>query len=130
MAPTRALKPTDAELAILRLLWANGPSTVREVYDVLSQGRSLAYTTTLKLLQIMTEKGLTTREDRGQQHLYRAKYTENATQRRLVSDLIERAFGGSTSQLVMQALATKKTSAEELRAIRRLLAEYKENGDE
>lgn len=125
MAPT-ALRPTDAELAILRVLWSKGPCTVRDVHEVLTSERSLAYTTTLKLLQIMTEKGLTTREDYGQQHLYRARYTEKATQRRLVADLLERAFGGSTSQLVMQALASKKTSPEELRAIRRLLDEYKE----
>jgi predicted transcriptional regulator len=127
MAPITVPKPTDAELAILRVLWAKGPSTVREVYEVMSKGRSLAYTTTLKLLQIMTEKGLTIREDRGQQHLYRSTHSEEATQRRLVGDLLERAFGGSTSQLVMQALASKKTSPEELRAIRRLLATHTES---
>ena len=119
-------KPTDAELAILRVLWDKGPCTVRHVYEVLSKGRSLAYTTTLKLLQIMTEKGLTTREALGQQHVYRARHSEDETQRRLVRDLLERAFAGSTSKLVMQALATRKTSSKELRAIRRLLATAKE----
>ena len=125
-------RPTDAELAILRVLWARGPATVREVHEHLASetGRSLAYTTTLKLLQIMTEKGLTTREDFGQQHRYRARQTERATQRRLVGDLLERAFGGSMSQLVMQALASKKTPPEEIRAIRRLLESYKEKGHE
>ncbi len=119
-------RPTDAELAILRVLWDKGRCTVREVYEVVSKGRSLAYTTTLKLLQIMTEKGLTTREAFAQQHLYEAAHSEDDTQRRLVGDLLERAFAGSTSKLVMQALASKKTSPEELRAIRRLLAAVKE----
>ena len=119
-------KPTDGELAILRVLWDKGPSTVREVYEVVATGRSLAYTTTLKLLQIMTDKGLTVREVRGQQHLYRTAHREEDTQRRLVGDLLERAFAGSMSKLVMQALASKKTSPEELRVIRRLLATAKE----
>jgi BlaI family transcriptional regulator, penicillinase repressor len=114
-------KPTDAELAILRVLWKEGSRTVRQVYEVLSRGRSLAYTTTLKLLQIMTEKGLVTREEQGQHHVYRARYAEAETQQRLVRDLLERAFGGSTSKLVMQALATKRASPEELREIRRLV---------
>jgi predicted transcriptional regulator len=122
-------RPTDAELTILRVLWTRGPSTIRDVHEVIAQHRPLAYTTTLKLLQIMTEKGLTTREELGQQHIYRARQSEQATQRRLVRDLVERAFGGSTSQLVMQALATKRASKEELRAIRRLL-DAKEHDDE
>lgn len=126
MPKTSVPKPTDAELAILRVLWREGARTVREVHDVLSRGRSLAYTTTLKLLQIMTEKGLTVREVRGQQHLYRARHPEEETQRQLVGDLLERAFGGSTSKLVMQALATKRASPQELREIRRLLAAQKE----
>ena len=103
---TQPPRPTDAELAILRVLWDKGQSTVREVYEVVAKGRSLAYTTTLKLLQIMTEKGLTTRDVRGQQHLYRATDSEGDTQRRLLVDLLERAFAGSISTLVMQALAT------------------------
>ena len=126
MSRTAVPKPTDAELAILRVLWTEGPRTVRQVYDVLSRGRSLAYTTTLKLLQIMTEKGLVTREEQGQHHVYRARHAEGETQRRLVRDLLERAFGGSTSTLVMQALAAKRTSPDELREIRRLLTAYQE----
>jgi len=118
--------PTTAELAILRALWANGPSTVREVHTALAPNRDVAYTTTLKMLQVMTAKGLTIRETRGQQHLYRAKQPEAQTQRHLVSDLIERAFGGSTAQLVLQALATKKASPDELQEIRRLLARHDE----
>ena len=115
-------RPTDAELAILRVLWSKGPSTVRQVYEVLSSGRELAYTTVLKLLQIMTDKGLTTRESLGQQHIYTARRTEQDTQRQLVKDLLDRAFDGSTSQLVMQALATTAASPDELREIRRLIA--------
>jgi predicted transcriptional regulator len=95
---------------------------VRQVYEALAQDRDLGYTTALKLLQVMTDKGLTTREPLGaQQHVYRARYSEAQTQRQLLKDLLDRAFGGSMSQLVMQALATKKASPEELRAIRELL---------
>jgi len=119
-------KPTDAELAILRVLWDRGPSTVRQVYDVLSEQRDFAYTTTLKLLQLMTEKGITVRQEEGRVHLYRAGFAQEDTQQRLVADLLERAFGGSSAKLVVQALAAKPASAEELREIRQLLAEYKE----
>ena len=115
-------RPTDAELGILRVLWAKGPCTVRQVHDVLVSGRELAYTTVLKLLQIMTDKGLTTRESLGLQHVYTARRTEQDTQRQLVKDLLDRAFDGSTSQLVMQALATTAATPGELREIRRLLA--------
>lgn len=132
MSP-RPARPTDAELAILRILWANGPCTVRQVYEALAADRELGYTTALKLLQVMTDKGLTTREPLGaQQHVYRARYSETSTQRQLLKDLLDRAFGGSMSQLVMQALATKKASPDELRAIRQLLginAEKKEPRD-
>src|SRR6185503_2371578 len=115
-------RPTDAELAILRVLWSKGPSTVRQVHDVIASGRELAYTTVLKLLQIMTDKGLTTREPLGLQHVYTARRSEQDTQRQLVKDLLDRAFDGSTSQLVMQALATTAATPEELREIRRLLS--------
>ena len=114
-------RPTDAELAILRVLWARGPSTVREVHTDMAGTRSVAYTTTLKTLQVMTEKGLTLREDHRGLHLYRARDGEQETQRRLVTDLLDRAFGGSTSKLVIQALASRRASPEELREIRRLL---------
>jgi BlaI family transcriptional regulator, penicillinase repressor len=115
-------RPTDAELNILRVLWSKGPSTVRQVHDVLVRGRELAYTTVLKLLQIMTDKGLTTRESLGLQHVYTARRTEQDTQRQLLKDLLDRAFDGSTSQLVMQALATTAASPGELKEIRRLLS--------
>jgi len=116
-------RPTDAELAILRVLWSLGPSTVRQVYEVLSQDRETGYTTVLKLMQIMTEKGLVERDESERTHVYQARFTREQTQQRLVSDLLEKAFGGSASQLVMQALAAKPASADELAEIRRLLDE-------
>jgi BlaI family transcriptional regulator, penicillinase repressor len=119
MARTR--KPTDAQLAILRVLWTNGPSTVREVHDALSDARSVGYTTTLKTLQVMTEQGLTVREEHRGQHLYRPRYAEQETLARLVTDLLDRAFGGSTSKLVIQALTSRRASSGELTEIRRLL---------
>jgi predicted transcriptional regulator len=114
-------RPTDAELAILRVLWDLGPCTVRQVHEVLSRERAAAYTTSLKLLQIMTEKGLVSRDERDRSHVYHAKLTEEQTQRQLVRDLLDRAFGGSASKLVMQALAARRASAEELSEIRRLI---------
>lgn len=123
-------RPTDAELAVLRVLWAHGPSTVREVHTAMAGKRTVAYTTTLKVLQVMTAKGLAVREDRGTQHVYRARHAEARMQRRLVRDLLDRAFGGSTSQFVMQALASRKTSPEELREIRRLLDAHAQEHEE
>jgi predicted transcriptional regulator len=117
-------RPTDAELAILRVLWERGPSTVREVHTAMADERTVAYTTTLKVLQVMTAKGLTLREERGLHHVYRARHSEQQMQRRLVRDLVDRAFGGSTSQFVLQALASRKTSPEELDEIRRLIDTY------
>ena len=112
-------KPTDAELAILRILWSRGPSTVREVASAM--GREAAYTTVLKLLQIMTAKGLVRRDESPRTHVYEAASTEGQTQRQLVTDLLERVFDGSASKLVMQALAAGKTSRKELAEIRKLL---------
>jgi predicted transcriptional regulator len=114
-------RPTDAELAILRVLWERGPSTVRQVHDALARDRVAAYTTALKLMQIMTEKGLLARDERDRTHIYSPKLTEAQTQRQLIRDLLDRAFGGSSSKLVMQALATRRASAEELSEIRRLI---------
>lgn len=130
MSRTQVPRPTDAELAILRVLWERGPSTVRQVYDELGRERPLAYTTALKLLQIMTDKSLVERDDRDRTHVYRARLSEEQTQRQLVRDLLDRAFGGSASKLVLQALATKRASPEELREIRRVLenAKGKETG--
>jgi predicted transcriptional regulator len=121
MNRSSAPRPTDAELAILRILWERGPSTVRQVHDILGRERQAAYTTALKTLQIMTEKGLVERDERERTHIYRARLSEETTQRQLVRDLLDRAFGGSSTKLVMQALAAKRASAEELRDIRRAI---------
>ena len=122
MSRTVVPRPTDAELAILRILWDRGPSTVRQVHEVLARDREGAvYTTALKLLQIMTEKGLVERDERERTHIYRARLGEEQTQRQLVRDLADRAFGGSSMKLVMQALATRRASAEELKDIRKAI---------
>ncbi len=121
-------KPTEAELAILRVLWARGASTVRDVAEAM--GRSDSYTTILKLMQIMTDKGLITRDDALRAHVYKPAYSEDQTQQQLVRDLLDRVFDGSASRLVMQALAGRKTPPEELRAIRRLLASEEAKGKE
>jgi BlaI family transcriptional regulator, penicillinase repressor len=121
MPRSTAPRPTDAELAILRILWDRGPSTVRQVHEILGRERPAAYTTALKLLQIMIEKGLVERDERDRTHVYRARLSEETTQRQLVRDLVDRAFGGSSMKLVMQALATRRASAEELRDIRKAI---------
>lgn len=114
-------RPTDAELAILRVLWERGPSTVRDVHEILSASQPTGYTTILKLLQIMTEKGLVVRDESERAHVYEPRYSEQKTQRQLLKDLTERAFGGSPGKLVMQALSAQKASPEELDEIRELL---------
>jgi predicted transcriptional regulator len=116
-------RPTDAELAILRVLWTRGPSTVRQVTDAL--GRDTGYTTALKLLQIMTEKGLVARDESERTHVYEPAFSEDETQRHLVADLLDRAFDGSAAKLVLQALATDKATPAELAAIRRMLDQKK-----
>lgn len=121
MSKTSVPKPTEAELAILRVLWERGASTVRQVHEVVGQRRHLQYTTTLKLLQIMTEKGLTDRIIEGRSHVYEARQEKEETQRRLVDDLLQRAFGGSAAALVMQALEAKPASREELDEISRMI---------
>jgi predicted transcriptional regulator len=116
-------RPTDAELEILRVLWNLGPSTVRQVHDELSQKRDVGYTTMLKLMQIMTDKRLLLRDESERSHVYRAKQKEAVTQKQLVKDLVLRAFGGATEKLVMQALSSKKATAQEIADIRQLLDE-------
>lgn len=123
MAPTPLPRPTDGELAILRVLWANGPCTVRQAHEVLSRDRDTGYTTVLKMLQIMTEKGLVTREEEGRGHIYAARLGEAQAQKHLVTDLLDKAFQGSALKLVMSALQSKKASKTELDAIRKLLDE-------
>jgi predicted transcriptional regulator len=117
-------KPTDAELAILRVLWTRGPSTVRDVFDAL--GGEGAYTTVLKLLQIMTDKRLVRRDDTERTHVYEAAYSEDQTQKQLVSDLLTRVFDGSAAKLVLQALEAGETTPGELAEIRRLLDRHRE----
>src|SRR5256714_11678156 len=114
-------RPTDAELAILSVLWERGPSSVRDVHDSLSSEQTTGYTTVLKLLQIMTEKGLVVRDESQRAHIYEARYSEQKTQRQLLSDLVDRAFGGSAAKLVMQALSGRKANPDELNLIRNLL---------
>lgn len=123
MSNLKLSRPTDAELAILRVLWNRGPSTVRQVHEALIRERETGYTTVLKLMQIMTEKGLVERDESERTHVYQARFTQEQTQQRLVSDLLDKAFDGSASQLVMRALAAKPASADELAQIRRLLDE-------
>jgi predicted transcriptional regulator len=128
---TRArLRPTDAELAILQVLWTEGPRTVRQVHEALADARETGYTTTLKLMQIMAEKGLVVRDESARTHVYAARASRDDTQRQLVSDLVDRAFGGSATALVLQALAAHPTSEEELREIQRLIGEYRGHSSE
>ena len=116
-------RPTDAELEILRILWDRNEATVREVHDAISKSRPAGYTTVLKLLQIMTDKGLVRRDESERAHVYRARLARQDTERQLVDDLLDRAFGGSASRLVMRALAGRAASAEEIEEIRKMLDE-------
>ncbi|GAB3035652.1 BlaI/MecI/CopY family transcriptional regulator [Spirosoma pulveris] len=115
------MKPTDSELEILHVLWANGPSTVRQVHEKLSQSRDIGYTTALKLMQIMHEKGFLSRDEEARSHTYTAIVSEEDTQRGLVDRFVETAFRGSASKLVMQILGQHKASREELDEIKKLL---------
>ena len=119
-------RPTDAELAILRVLWERGASTVRQVHETLADTRDTGYTTTLKLMQIMADKGLVRRNETARTHVYSAIAGQEQTQRQLVQDLVDRAFGGSAAQLVMRALGADGTTDAELREIRRLIDDYRE----
>ena len=125
MARPRISRPTNRELMILRILWDQGPSTVREVNEVMDKDRDTGYTTTLKLMQIMAEKGLLIRDESQRQHVYKPAITEEKTQKQLVGDLLERAFSGSAEKLVMRALSAKKVSTKELKRIRKMLDELK-----
>ena len=124
MPKAKQPRPTDAELAILRVLWQRGPSTVREVHETLNRTKPTGYTTVLKFMQIMAEKGLVRRDEEQRAHVYTARVPKQETQQQLVGDLLRRVFNDSPAQLMMQALATKKASAEELAEIRRLLDEF------
>ena len=117
----KLLKPTDAELGILRVLWTRGPSTVRQVHDALNEERPTGYTTALKLLQIMADKGLVRRNEASRSHVYEAAASEDDTQRQLVGDLLDRAFDGAAGKLVLRALEDGRVTPDELAEIRRIL---------
>ncbi len=118
------LRPTDAELGILTVLWSRGPSTVREVHQVIHARKPTQYTTVLKLLQIMAEKGLVRRNVEQRAHVYEAARSRESTQKQLAGDMLARAFGGSMRSFVVGALSARKASREELAQIRKLLDEY------
>lgn len=124
MTQTQLPKPTAGELEILRVLWARGPSTVREVQEELSESKSMGYTTVLKLLQIMTAKGTVRRNEEQRAHVYEAQLPAEETKRQLAGDVLQRVFEGSASQLMMHVLSGRRTSREEIEQLRRLLDEY------
>jgi predicted transcriptional regulator len=124
---TNHLKPTESELEILQVLWLHGPNTVRFVNDELSKTKETGYTTTLKLMQIMHEKGMVNRDESGRSHIYSAAITETATQKQLLDRFLDTAFRGSALKLVMQALGNKKTSQQDLNEIRNLLDNLKKD---
>ncbi len=121
MADAQPLKPTDAELEILQVLWQNGPSTVRFVNDELNKTKEVGYTTTLKIMQLMTEKNMVRRDESNRSHVYEALLKEEATQKQLLNKFLDTTFRGSASRLVMQALGSHQTTPEELNQIRELL---------
>jgi predicted transcriptional regulator len=125
MAKYQKPRPTDRELTILQILWDNGPSTVRQVNEAMNKDEDTGYTTTLKLMQIMADKGLLRRDDSKFKHVYKPAITEEKTQKQLVGDLLERAFAGSAEKLVMRALSAKKVSNKELTRIKKLLNEFR-----
>ena len=121
MARYKLTGPTDREMAILGILWNNGQSTVRQVNEEMNKQQRTGYTTTLKLMQIMTEKGLVVRDDSKFQHIYRPAVSEEKTQKQVVGNLLEKVFSGSAEKLVMRALSAKKVSAKELASIKKIL---------
>ena len=121
MARPKGQGPTDRELAILKVLWANGPSTVRQVNEAINAEQETGYTTTLKLMQIMTDKGLLVRDDSAFKHVYEAAVSAEETENQIVGDVLEKVFSGSAEKLVMRALSATHISAEELEKIRQLL---------
>lgn len=125
MAQQKNTKPTESELEILRVLWEKENATVREVHEVLAASKDVGYTTTLKLMQIMHEKGLVSRDDSSKTHIYQPIVSKEKTQKHLVGKMIDNLFSGSPAQLVMQALGNHKTSKDELEEIQQLLNSLK-----
>jgi predicted transcriptional regulator len=126
MAREKKQYPTEKELAILKVLWSRGPSTVRQVNDQIGQTHKTGYTTTLKLMQIMTDKGLLTRDDTPFKHIYKPAVSEEITQQQIVANMLDTVFAGSAEKLVMRALDTRQVSPEELKKIRQLLDQMEE----
>jgi predicted transcriptional regulator len=126
--PRLAPLPTDAELEILRVLWARGPSTVRDVHTAFGPARATGYTGVLKLLQIMLDKGLVNRDERARSHVYRAAVDRDDTEQRLISDFARRAFGGSAAGLALRALSATPATPKELKAIREVLSRLEQEG--
>jgi predicted transcriptional regulator len=125
MATTKTIKPTESELEILQILWKKGNASVREVHEELLQTKEAGYTTTLKLMQIMHEKGLVKRDDSIKTHIYQPAVSKEKTQKHLLNKMIDTLFGGSPGELVMQALGNHKASAEELEEIQKILDNLK-----
>lgn len=125
MMNAKNIKPTESELEILQVLWERSNATVREVHEEMSKTKECGYTTTLKLMQIMFEKGLVKRDDSNKTHIYQPNISKDKTQKQLVGKMVTNLFGGSTSQLVMQALGSQTTSKEELDEIQKLLDNLK-----
>lgn len=123
------IKPTEAELEILQILWKHGTSTVRFVNEELNKGRDIGYTTTLKMMQMMFEKGILLRDEANRTHTYTPAFSEESTQKTIVDKLLDTAFGGSALKLVMQALGNKKTSKEELTQIKNLIDKIEKGGE-
>ncbi len=125
MSTTKYIKPTESELEILRVLWSRGTASVRDVHEELSKTKEAGYTTTLKLMQIMNEKGLVKRDDSFKTHIYQASVSREKTQKHIVGKMINTLFGGSATALVLQALGNHKASPDELEEIQKLLTEMK-----
>ena len=124
MAITKAIRPTKLELSILNVLWQMGPATVREIHAVVNEAKPTAVNTILRMMQIMTEKNLVTRDDTVRPQIYRARYSQQQTQTHLIKDLIQRAFDGSVKEMVMRALSTRRPSPKTLKAMEKLLEEF------
>jgi BlaI family transcriptional regulator, penicillinase repressor len=120
----KAVHPTKAELAILRVLWTEGPLSVRDVQEILDRSKTTGYTTVLKTMQIMAEKGLVDRDDTVRPQIYRARFSEDRTQKQILTDLIQRVYGGSVKALVLHAIGTQKPSADDLEKIKKLLDRF------
>jgi BlaI family transcriptional regulator, penicillinase repressor len=124
MAITKTIRPTKLELSILNVLWQNGPATVREIHAIVNEAKPTAINTVLRMMQIMTEKNLVTRDDTVRPQIYRSRYSQQQTQTHLVKDLIQRAFDGSVKEMVMRALSTRRPSPKTLKAMEKLLEEF------